>query len=147
MATMNAGRSTPVHLWIVGILALLWNGFGCFDYLMTMTKNAAYISNFPAEQMAYFESLPNWLTAFWAVGVWGGLAGALLLLMRSRYAVLAFALSAIGAVVTFAYQAFATEMPASMKEGSMALIPLLIVALALFFAWYSWSLEKKRVLR
>ena len=25
----------PAHLWIVGILSLLWNAFGCYDYLMT----------------------------------------------------------------------------------------------------------------
>jgi hypothetical protein len=29
----------PVHLWIVGFLSLLWNGFGCYDYLMTRMRN------------------------------------------------------------------------------------------------------------
>ena len=28
----------PAHLWIVGILALLWNCFGCYDYLMTAMR-------------------------------------------------------------------------------------------------------------
>jgi len=26
---------TPVHLWIIGVLALLWNMMGAFDYLAT----------------------------------------------------------------------------------------------------------------
>ena len=30
---------TPVHLWIVAILATIWNAFGCFDYLMTHPRN------------------------------------------------------------------------------------------------------------
>ena len=29
---------TPKHLWIVGILALLWNFMGAFDYLATQLK-------------------------------------------------------------------------------------------------------------
>ena len=35
----------PAHLWIVGILALLWNGFGAYDYFMTRTRGAAYIES------------------------------------------------------------------------------------------------------
>jgi hypothetical protein len=146
MAT-TAERGTPVHLWIVGILALLWNAFGCYDYVMTMTGDEAWLSQFTAEQIAYWEALPGWLTAFWAIGVWGGLAGAILLLMRSRYAVWAFALSVLGIVVSFGYQLLATEMPAGMDEGAMAIMPWVIMAVGLFLLWYSWSMDKKGVLR
>ena len=34
----EARRRTPVHLWIVGILALLWNLMGAFDYLATQLE-------------------------------------------------------------------------------------------------------------
>jgi hypothetical protein len=146
MATSAEGR-TPVHLWIVGILALLWNGFGCFDYLMTNLKNETYLGQFTADQLAYMDSLPSWLTGFWAVGVWGGLAGSILLLMRSRYAVWVFGLSLIGAIVGLGYQMFMTEMPASMKEGVMGIMPWVIIVIAAFLLWYSWSIEKKGVLR
>ena len=36
---------TPAHLWIVGILSLLWNGFGCYDYLMTRMRNTDYLKS------------------------------------------------------------------------------------------------------
>lgn len=146
MATTAEGQ-TPVHLWIVGILALLWNAFGCYDYLMTMTANEAWLSQFTAEQVAYWESLPAWTDAFWALGVWGGLAGALLLLIRSRYAVWAFAASLLGIIVSFGYQYLATDMPQSMSEGTMAIIPLVIFAIGAFLLWYSLSMERKGVLR
>jgi len=138
---------TPAHVWIVGIVSLLWNAFGCYDYLMTNLKNQAYLSNFTPDQLAYYDSLPSWLTAFWALGVWGGLAGSILLLMRSRYAVWAFAVSFIGAVIGLGYQLFMTEMPASMKTGAMAFMPWVIIALAAVFLWYAWNVEKKGVLR
>jgi len=92
MATTVETR-TPAHLWVVGVLSLLWNFFGCLDYTMTNLKNAAWLAKMSPDQLAYMNSLPGWLTAFWAIGVWGGLIGSILLLMRNRYAVWAFGLS------------------------------------------------------
>jgi CHASE2 domain-containing sensor protein len=146
MATTAAGR-TPAHLWIIGILTLLWNGFGCFDYFMTKTANQAYLSQMPTDAVAYANSLPAFATAFWALGVWGGLAGAILLLMRSRHSVLAFGVSLIGAVVGLGYQMFMTDMPASMKAGMMGVMPWLIIAVAAFQLWYSRNAERKGLLR
>jgi hypothetical protein len=137
----------PAHLWIVGVLALLWNAFGCYDYLMTNLHNPAYLSAFPADQLAYLNSLPAWLTAFWALGVWGGLAGSLLLLARSRYAVLAFGLSVLGIVVSFGYQMLATQRPASMTDGAMKAMPWIILVIGLFLLWYSRNSEKQGLLR
>jgi hypothetical protein len=146
MATTAPAR-VPAHLWIVGGLALLWNGFGCYDYLMTNLKNRTYLGQFTADQLAYMDSLPSWLTAMWAIGVWGGLAGAILLLVRSRYAVWAFGLSFLGAIVAMGYQLFMTKIPASMKEGAMGVMPWVIIAIAAFLLWYSWSTDKKGLLR
>ena len=146
MATSAEGRA-PAHLWIVGILALLWNGYACFEYLMTTTANEAYLSKIPADQLAYMDSLPAWMTGLWALGVWGGLIGSILMLLRSRFAVWAFGLSFIGAVVGLGYQMFMTERPASMTGGAMAIIPWVIILICAFLLWYSWSEEKKGVLR
>jgi hypothetical protein len=146
MATTAQVR-TPVHLWVVGVLALLWNAFGCLDYLMTVTRNQTYLGKMPADTIAYMEALPKWLTAMWAVGVWGGLIGAILLLMRSRHAVLAFGLSFIGAIVGMGYQMLMTQRPASMTAGAMAVMPWVIILICAFLLWYSWNAEKKGLLR
>lgn len=145
MAT-TARAAAPAHLWIVGILSLLWNAMGCYDYLMTMTANEGWMSQFKPEQIAYWEALPAWTDATWALGVWGGLAGAVLLLMRSRYAVWAYGLSLAGAVIGLGYQMFMTDMPASMTEGFMAIMPWVIIIIAAFQFWYSRDQEKKGVI-
>ncbi len=93
----------PAHLWIVGVLALLWNGFGAYDYFMTRTRGAEYIESMMpdidgAAMMAYIDSFPVWASFGWGLGVWGGLIGSILLLARHRLAVAAFALSLAGAV-------------------------------------------------
>jgi hypothetical protein len=146
MATTTETR-TPAHLWVIGVLSLLWNSFGCLDYTMTNLKNASWLAKMSADQLAYMNSLPGWLTAFWAIGVWGGLVGSILLLMRNRYAVMAFGLSLVGAVVGIGYQLFLTKMPPSMKEGPMGFMPWVIIIIAAALFWYASSEQKKGVLR
>ncbi|MEX0892485.1 MAG: hypothetical protein WEB88_09975 [Gemmatimonadota bacterium] len=70
----TATPRTPVHLWVIGALALLWNSVGAFDYLMTQTRNEGYMGQFSAEQLEYFYGFPTWVVAFWALAVWGGVA-------------------------------------------------------------------------
>ena len=40
-----------------------------------------------------------------------------------------------------------TDMPASMKEGMMGMMPWVIVIVAAFLLWYAWSMDKKGALR
>lgn len=101
---MNTPAKTPWHLWVVGVLSLLWNAIGAFDYTMTKLGNAEYLSAFTPEQLAYFEGFPLWANAGWALGVWGSLLGSLLLLARSRHAVTAFAVSLLGLAISSLYQ-------------------------------------------
>ena len=146
MAT-TAETRTPAHLWIVGILALCFNGLGCIDYTLTNLKNPAWLAKMPPDQIAYMATLPAWLTAFWAIGVWGGLAGAILLVLRSRYAVWALGLSLVGAVVGMGYQMFVAKMPPSMKAGAGGYMPWVIIVIAALFYAYSVNAEKKALLR
>ena len=53
----------PWHLWLVGILGLLWNLVGAYDYLMTQTQNVSYMSQFTPEQLEYFYGFPTWVVA------------------------------------------------------------------------------------
>jgi hypothetical protein len=53
MAGTNTA-STPRHLWVVGVLSLLWNLFGAMDYVMTQTQNEAYMGQFTPKQLEFF---------------------------------------------------------------------------------------------
>ena len=85
----------PTSFWVIAVLSLLWNAFGCFDYVMTASRNPGYLAQFPPEMINFLDSFPYWATAAWALGVWGSLAGSVLLLLRSRYAVHAFAVPVV----------------------------------------------------
>ena len=138
---------TPMHLWIVGALATLWNGFGCFDYLMTQTRNAEYLAGFTDPQRIYFESFPIWVEAAWACGVWGGLVGSLLLLVRSRYAVAAFAVSLLGLAVSTVYQYVLNSPPADMMTGPMVAMNVVIWVVVIALLYYALRMRRKGVLR
>ena len=135
MATAYSGP-TPKHLWIVGILSLLWNAFGAYDYTMSHVGGREYFETMGLDAAAYawFEALPAWSVAAWAVGVWGSVVGSILLLVRSRHAATAFLLSAIGAAISFGYQ-FTSERPASLEGGMATVMPILIM-IAIVAQWY-----------
>ena len=138
---------TPMHLWIVGALATLWNAFGCFDYLMTQTRNEQYLAHFTDPQRVYFESFPIWVEVAWALGVWGGLAGSLLLLARSRHAVLAFGLSLAGLAVNTGYQLTAPMPSGHMDSTAQLAFHAAIWAVAIALLVYAMRMRRRGVLR
>jgi hypothetical protein len=135
MATAYSGPA-PKHLRIVGVLSLLWNGFGGYDYVMTHTGGPEYFESMGLDAAAYawFQALPGWSIAAWAAGVWGSVIGAILLLMRSRHAATAFLVSLLGALVSFGYQ-FSTERPASLDGGAAVIMPIVIL-IVIVLQWY-----------
>ncbi|HEX5263925.1 MAG TPA: hypothetical protein VFW13_10390 [Phenylobacterium sp.] len=144
-ATTDTSRSTPWHFWVVVVIAVLWNGFGGYDYTMSHLQGETYyrLMHMTDAQIAYMATYPVWMHAVWAIGVWGSVAGSILLLLRSRWAFHAFVLSLLGAIGSVLYTAVSLGAP-----GGMALaMPLVIVAACLFFAWYAWLMTKRGVLR
>lgn len=132
------------HLWLVGVLSLLWNGFGCFDFTMTATRNADYLKPYPQEMVAYWFAMPWWIWAIWAIGVFGGLLGAIALLMRNAWAVKLFAASMLAAAVSMAVSMTATDAPK--MEGS-EIMSLIIIGIALLQLVYAYWQSKRGVLR
>src|SRR3954449_2237458 len=120
----------PAHLWIVGILSLLWNCFGAYDYTMSHMRNMDYLASMggdPNTMLAYMDGMQMYAKIGWALGVWVALLGSVLLLMRSRYAVHAFALSFVGMILSFGGQYLGPPPPPEMTAGMMKYVPLFIM--------------------
>ena len=140
-----AKGSVPWHIWLVGVLALLWNGYGGYDYVMTQTNNAAYLANYTEAQRAYFDSFPMWMEAVWAIGVWGGVLGSILLLLRSKWAFHALLASLIAFAMSVVY---GQTSGGNEVMGSMGLIfsgVIFLIGLALVM--YARAMTKRGVLR
>ncbi len=149
---IDSRARTPVHLWIVGVLALLWNAIGCYDYLMTRLRNTDYLESMmptvdPNAVLAWVDDFPLYAQFGWGLGVWGGLLGAILLLARSRWAVLVLGLSLLGAVLGLGYQALIAPPMPGMEGGLGTAMPYLIIGIALALFLYARSMRANGVLR
>jgi hypothetical protein len=138
-------QPTPWHLWLVGILGLLWNAMGAFDYLMTETHNESYMSRFTPEQLEFFYGFPMWVVAFWAVAVWGGLLGAILLLLRKRLAAPVLLVSFLAMIVT-AIHNFLIANGLEIMGGMGFLFTVLIFLFALILWLYARAMARGGVL-
>ena len=145
---MTEGTKTPWHLWVVGVVSLLWNLIGANDYFQTRMRNMEYLGSmgFDEEALAYIDGFPIWVDAAWAFGVWGALIGSILLLVRSRYAVLAFGLSLIGAFLSNLYSQI-SEPPAVMDSTAATIMTLVILFIAIGLLVYARRMATAGVLR
>ncbi|WP_374409239.1 hypothetical protein [Pelagerythrobacter sp.] len=150
---VEAARKTPWHLWLVGVVSLVWNAFGANDYTQSQLSNRDYLASMTQgmgisvdEMLAYIDSFPAWAHACWAFGTWGAVIGSVLLLLRTRFAVWAFALSLVGLAGTTMYQAV-TPQPEWASTGATAIMTVVIWSVATFLLIYAISMRNKGVLR
>lgn len=135
----------PWHLWMIGTFGLLWSAVGAFDYLMTETRNAAYLAKFTTQQMEFFYGIPAWAIATWAIAVWGGVVGCLLLLLRKQAAVWVLAASVAGMVIT-AFQNFALANGMEVMGASGAIFSVFIFLFSLGLYLYARAMKATGVL-
>jgi hypothetical protein len=140
---------TPWHLWLVGVIAVLFNAIGAFDHVMSMAmgrgKYLASAGLTPA-QVAHYQEMPAWMIAVWTIGVWGAMLGSVLILLRNRRAFPALAVSLTAFLVSLIYSYVLTNGGEIMGR-QMAIANVVITVLLLFFIWYSWLMTKRSVLR
>ncbi|WP_336985933.1 hypothetical protein [Altererythrobacter aquiaggeris] len=146
-------QKTPWHLWVIGVVTLLFNAVGALDYTMSQLRNRSYLSSMEGsyditvdEMIAYIDSFPAWASASWALGVWGALIGSLLLLFRSRFAVWSFAISIAGVLLTTIYQ-FSGTMPEALEGPGQIAFAAVIWAVTIGLFFYARWMTAKGVLR
>jgi len=136
------------HLWVVGGASLLWNAMGVIDFMMTQTKNEAYMGQFTPEQIQYFYGFPMWAVIAWALATWSSLVGSILLLFRSRLAVLLFLVSIAGMAATTIYNFVLTDGVKVMgnEAAVMIVFSIMIWLVAVLLLLYARAMRRCGVL-
>lgn len=140
---MNTVARTPWHVWVVGLVSLLWNSVGGFSYTMTRLGKLEDLGMSQTE-IAFFESSPVWANAFWALGVWGAIAGSVLILLRSRFALHALVVAIIGLLGSNTWQYAIADVPETLQSPALT---LMIWATTLFMLFYASRMTRAGVLR
>jgi len=142
--TATPGR--PWHLWLIGIVGGLWSSIGVLSFILTRMNVEAVMSRFPPQQRQYFESFPLWVVGFWAINVFGGVIGCLLLLLKNRLAFPFLLASVIGAIVfNLGGLFFLGGMEVMAETGGLGFTAVPII-FAAFLASYARAMSKKGVL-
>jgi hypothetical protein len=141
----NQFRQRPIapwYLWAIGLLALLWNGFGVILWAGTSFMPDTFLKDLPVAHREYVSGLPLWSTITWGLGVLGGTVGAILLLLRHPLAVPAFGLSLVGAVTNT--MVYVTNPP---PDGFFNLsLTVFIIGVAVVQLWFARRMKQRVVL-
>lgn len=132
--------------WILGVLFVLWNGFGCYAYYLDKTLSDAKYAEMYGEPLAALrDAYPAWATAAYAIAVFGGLLAAILFLMRKKLAFPLFVLSLICAIISFIW-GFITPEFKEAAGPSHWVMPAIVVALGLLEVFFSKMKVSKGIL-
>ncbi len=139
--TSTIATPRPTSYWVITILALLWNLAGVAMFCLQLSMDPAAVAALPAPQREVYEATPSWLNIAFAISVFGGVLGAVGLLLRKRWAVPCFLVSLLALIVQI-LSAYAVT-PAWSAYGAAGLaMPVVLLAIALFLLWYARKAQR-----
>lgn len=136
----------PKWYWILGAFALLWNLVGVIAYIQQMTVSPQTLANLTPAEQALYASHPAWAAIAFAIATWGGLAGAILLLVRNRFAAPVFITSFIALAVQM-FHSFVIANALSVYGSTALILPAMVAAIAAFLIWFAFAARARGWIR
>lgn len=95
---MKSIQKTKAPGWFtaLSIIALLWNLMGVMAYLAQVYMTDEILAALTQEQQDVINNTPLWANAAFALAVWGGLLGAITMMMKRKVSIFLFQLSFAG---------------------------------------------------
>lgn len=137
---MNDENVVGVHwsFWAIGTVGLIWNVLGAINFVVQM--NADSLAAYREVEQALIVGRPAWATVAFAVAVFGGALGCLLLLLKKSAAFYLFVVSLLGVIVTITHT---LGVDVDFGPGEIVGIILMPLLVAAFLIWYSKYAEGK----
>jgi hypothetical protein len=136
------GARAPGWFRLLAVLGLAWNGFGVYMYLSKVGMFGDPLAGLDLAHRDLAATVPSWVTAAFAVAVFAGLIGTLLLVMLKRLAKPVLVLSLLAVLVQCGWIVGMSNARA--VEGNMALMmPGLITIVALLLVWLAMVGDRK----
>ena len=95
----------------------MWNLMGVFQYLAVAYMTDEMAAEMPADQQAYYADMPAWVTAAFAIAVFGGDFGSIFLLFRKKLAESVLVVSFVSVLVQMTYNLFIAESTVVYETG------------------------------
>ncbi|PHR91281.1 MAG: hypothetical protein COA69_12280 [Robiginitomaculum sp.] len=138
MSEINENKP-PIWFWVVSVVALLWNLMGLMEFFRQMNMSEEAIAKMSeaaqAAQAGYDAAPAAWATAAFAVAVFCGALGCLLLVLRKRLAIRVLNLSLLGVIIQQIHWWGFLKIGSSFGAGQLVmpvLIPIISILLIIF---------------
>ena len=130
--------------WIKPVLitALLWNILGVFAFIMQLLLTPEMVSKLPQEQQLAYNSQPLWATLAFAIAVFGGALGCVLLLFKKSLARLTLIIS-LAAILAQQYYNFMIINSINLFGISAILMPIAVTIIAIALVYLSFHLKQQ----
>ena len=143
---MTESKIKPTSsFWIIGIIALIWNLMGVFAYLQQAYMTVEDVTALPLDEQALYDNIPAWVTAAFALAVFGGALGCILLLLRKKLATFVFIISFIGILAQMTYNLLMSKAIEVYGPGGM-IMPIMVAVIGAFLVWYSKKMQSNGIL-
>lgn len=133
----------PTWFWVASVLGLIWNLMGAMAYLGQAFMTDEMKAALPAQQVAFMEQTPAWVTAAFAIVVWGGLLGCIGLLLRKKWAHTLFLISLVAILAYFGYSYFMPSPTEIYGTFQGKVLPLMIIGVGIALWSFSGKAEKR----
>ena len=134
----NSKRVIHWSFWVIGVVTLIWNVMGSINFFVQM--NPEMHTAYRETERLIIVGRPTWATVGFAIAVFGGAIGCLLLLLKKSVAYYLFIASLLGVIVTMAH---ALSVGINFGIGEILGIILMPILVAVFLIWYSKLAESK----
>ena len=137
---MNEKHTPAVHwsFWVIGSIALIWNAMGVINFFVQL--NPEMLASYRESERAIIVGRPVWATIGFAIAVFGGSLGSLLLLLKNPTGFYLFIASLLGVVITMAHT---LSIGINFGIGEIIGIILMPIMVAAFLIWYSKQAENR----
>lgn len=143
---MTESKIKPTSsFWIIGIIALIWNLMGVFAYLQQAYMTVEDVTALPLDEQALYDNIPAWVTAAFALAVFGGALGCILLLLRKKLATFVFIISFISILAQMTYNLLMSKAIEVYGPGGM-IMPIMVIVIGAFLVWYSKKMQSNGIL-
>ena len=141
--TMNYLRKPSNLFWVISSIALVWNLMGVFNYLDQAFMTDKVLEVLSKEQQILYQDVPAWVTAAFAIAVFSGTLGSLLLLLKKKIASTFFIISFLGIMGQMSYGLLIDQNSDSFGPMGIAM-PIIIIAFGGYLIWYSRKANEHR---
>ena len=136
-ADKSASLKPHWSFWLIGAVALVWNGLGVMQF------NPEAMEMMPDWWHAVIKNRPVWATLSMVVAVFGGVLGAILMLMRKRWALSIFIASLLGVVLTMAHSLSVVGPMVEVGFRQVFEAVVMSIVIGVFLIWYAYFAKSK----